>query len=118
MSDFSLGVVLAAMRAHKGHASVQLYGCGCVMQLVLTPSNGVVFVAKAGGIEDVVTAIRTHKRSANVQQNGFRALCRVADSCDDVVAILFAKAGALLPFVFACAPSHQTQTCSTVVAGH
>ena len=96
------GALLAAMRAHRGRASVQLYGCGHLNELVaLNPENNVVLIAKAGGIEDVVMAMRIHcsKRNAKLQQHGFRVLCNITNFAagdDDVVLTLFAKAGGIV----------------------
>ena len=43
-----LGVVLKAMRGHKGCARIQLYGCDFLAQLALKPGNNL-GIGKAGG---------------------------------------------------------------------
>ena len=92
-----LGALLVAMRAHKGRASVQLYGCGVFKQLLdLNWPHNVPLIAKAGGIDDVVMAIRIHRRNANVQQHGFLALCALTFTDDNAVDVLFAKAGGIV----------------------
>ena len=48
------------MRAHRPHAGVQEHGCGALGSLAVNDDNSVK-TAAAGGITDVLTAMRAHR---------------------------------------------------------
>ena len=86
---YSLDALLTTMRAHKGSASIQLYGCKFLVKLALKPRDNQTVIAKAGAIKDVLTVMRIHLRgSASLQQHGCHALGNLAEqNADNQVAI-------------------------------
>ena len=78
--------VLAAMRAHRSHAGMQEWGCGALSNLALQhignqitqDADNPVKIADAGGIADVLVAMRTHRSHAGVQVQSCGALSNLA----------------------------------------
>ena len=69
----NLEAVVAAMRAHSGHAGVQEAGCRALWNMTLNDGNKVK-AGGAGAIEAVVAAMRAHSGYAGVQEAGCSAL--------------------------------------------
>jgi len=96
-------VVLAAMKAHTGHADVQRRGCGALGSLAVNADNKTA-IAAAGGIPVVLAAMKAHTGHADVQCQGCRALGNLAANADNQTAI--AAAGGI-PVVLAAMKAHK-----------
>jgi hypothetical protein len=93
--------VVAAMRRHGDDRDVQTAGCNALSSFATANSAGTtvgqgvkIAIARAGGADAVVAAMRRFEDDANIQDNGLAVLSVVADTADDTQAVLVA-AGAI-----------------------
>ena len=88
-----IDVVVAAMRRHEASAEVALWGCRALWNIACDGALAVdlvscakrlcaaanrVPVARKGGIDAVVAAMRRHEDNAAVAEQGCAALCNIA----------------------------------------
>ena len=92
-------LVIVAMQQHPDDVDLQQYGCDILADIAFHETYRE-FVGNAGGIQAVVTAMRTHTSRLAVQVNGLRALINI-NACEASHDLKFAIKGPAIDVVVA-----------------